>query len=127
MEFIIDYWYIVIAFACIGGIVGAYIYKVFQAPTDEQIDKVREWLVLAVSLAEQKLGSGTGKLKLRYTYDMFLTKFPWLASVVSFETFSGLVDSALKEMRGMLSNTKMQEFIGVDNSEVQRLQGNQVE
>ena len=122
MEFLVEYWYIIIAFMCVGGIFGVYVYKVFQMPTDEQMEKVREWLILAVTEAEKELGSGTGKLKLRYVYDMFLTKFPWLATVVSFETFSGLVDSALNEMRAMLAqNRAVQDYVGGDNSEVQRM------
>ena len=126
MSFIVENWYIIIAFICLGGVAGAYCTKVFNMPTDEQIKKVREWLVLAVTMAEQELGSGTGKLKLRYVYDMFLTKFPWLATTISFDTFSNLVDSALLEMRSMLkSNTAVQELVGgTDNTEVQRIQTN---
>lgn len=65
---------------------------------------MREWLLYAVTEAERELGGGTGKLKLRQVYDLFVTRFPWLAKIVSFETFSGLVDDALDEMREMLKN-----------------------
>ena len=40
-----------------------------------QLESLRQWLLFAVTEAEKSLGSGTGKLKLRQVYDMFLTKF----------------------------------------------------
>ena len=67
---------------------------------------VREWLLWAVTEAEKELGGGTGKLKLRQVYDLFVTRFPWLAKIVSFELFSDMVDDALDEMREMLQNNK---------------------
>ncbi len=60
----------------------------------------------AVTEAEKDLGGGTGKLKLRQVYDLFVTRFPWLAKIVSFELFSGMVDDALEEMREMLAQNK---------------------
>ena len=75
-------------------------------PRGAQLKKVREWLLLAVTQAEKELGSKTGKLKLRTVYDAFLTKFPWLAPVISFDRFSELVDDALEEMRDMLDKNE---------------------
>ena len=60
----------------------------------------------AVTEAEKELGGGTGKLKLRQVYDLFVTRFPWLAKIVSFELFSDMVDDALDEMREMLANNQ---------------------
>lgn len=72
----------------------------------------KEWMLWAVTKAEKELGSGTGKLKLRYVYDMFVTKFPWLEGVISFEMVSMMVDDALEEMREMLETNKaVQEFV----------------
>ena len=63
-------------------------------------------------MAEKELGGGTGKLKLRYVYDLFLTKFNWLAKVISFEQFSDLVDEALEEMKRLLeSNNAVKEIV----------------
>ena len=56
--------------------------------------------------AVAELGCGTGKLKLRQVYDLFVTRFPWLAKTVSFELFSSLVDDALDEMRDMLDKNE---------------------
>ena len=63
-------------------------------------------------MAEKELGGGTGKLKLRYVYDLFLTKFNWLAKVITFEQFSDLVDEALEEMKRLLeSNNAVKEIV----------------
>ena len=59
-----------------------------------------------VTEAEKELGSGTGQLKLRYVYDLFLQRFPAVAKRISFETFSYWVDRALIDMREMLSKNK---------------------
>lgn len=58
--------------------------------------KVNEWLKYAVTEAEIKLGSGTGQLKLRRVYDMFIDKFPAFSTIVPFPIFSAMVDNALK-------------------------------
>ena len=78
----------------------------------EHLDKVREWLLYATTLAEKELGSGTGKIKLRYVYDMFTVKFPWLVKVVSFEVFSNLVDEVLDDMNNLLAtNTAVEQYV----------------
>lgn len=79
---------------------------------EKQLKMISEWLLLAVVQAEKELGSGTGQIKLRYVYDMFITKFKYLAFCISFEHFSSLVDGALDKMKEMLSdNTKLQNYI----------------
>ena len=106
MNFIVEYGYIIVAFAVVvagAGLAGVWFVGL---PRGAQLKKVREWLLLAVTQAEKELGSKTGKLKLRTVYDAFLTKFPWLAPVVSFERFSKLVDDALDEMRDMLEKNE---------------------
>lgn len=102
MKEIIEFWPLLIAAAAIVSIsiYGCYVF--INKPTDEQLHKVKEWLLFAVAEAEKELGSGTGQLKLRYTYDMFLTKFPYLSKFISFEIFSKLVDEALDEFKHLL-------------------------
>lgn len=73
------------------------IYYAYKYPA-----KVREWLLYAVTLAEKEYGTGTGQIKLRAVYDMFIAKYPKLSFFVSFETFSGWVDIALDKMRIMI-------------------------
>ena len=106
MDFIINYWYVIVALIAALVVVGILIYRFFNLPTDAQLAKVKEWLLWAVTEAEKELGGGTGKLKLRQVYDLFVTRFPWLAKIVSFELFSELVDEALEDMRDMLKNNQ---------------------
>lgn len=105
MEFI-NYWYIIVAVIAVLVVAGVAVYRYFGLPSDAHLDKVREWLLWAVTEAEKELGGGTGKLKLRQVYDLFVTRFPWLAKIVSFELFSDMVDDALDEMREMLKNNQ---------------------
>lgn len=78
------------------------IIKFVKEPTDKKIANVKEWLRYAVSIAEKKLGGGTGQLKLRMVYDMAIEKFPWIASIVPFDTFKEWVDDALVWLKGEL-------------------------
>ncbi len=102
MEFFIENWYIFFAIlaAVIG--VGIAIYVFFMLPRDEQLEKLSEWLLWACTKAEQDLGSGTGQIKLRQVYDMFVTRFPWLAKIISFTRFKVMVDKALEKMDELL-------------------------
>lgn len=90
-------------------IVGAAAYALYyfmNLGKDKQIQMVKEWLLLAVVEAEKALGSNTGQIKLRYVYDLFITKFKYLALIISFNQFSLLVDEALDVMRNAISNNK---------------------
>lgn len=106
MGFIINNWYIILAVLAILAAAGVTGYRYFNLPGEAQLTKVREWLLWAVTGAEKELGGGTGRLKLRQVYDLFVTRFSWLARIVSFELFSSMVDDALEEMREMLKNNK---------------------
>ena len=106
MKFFIENWYIILAALAVLAGAGIAVYRYFKLPSEEQLEKVRQWLLKAVTEAERELGGGTGQLKLRTVYDAFLTKFPWLAPVIPFEQFSGLVDDALVEMRKLLADNK---------------------
>ena len=85
------------------------IYEFYNLGKEKQIEMVKEWLLLAVLEAERALGSGTGQVKLRFVYDLFIDKFKYLSLVISFEQFSMLVDDALDVMRDMISNNKQVE------------------
>ena len=106
VEFIVKNWYYLIILLAII-VVGVYLaVAFFKMPTNAQIAKVKEWLLYAVAKAEKELGGGTGKLKLRYVYDMFIAKFPYLVQVISFESFSDLVDEVLDKFKDILSANK---------------------
>jgi len=112
MEFIADNWYIIlIAVAAVAVVI--YLFRKFlKLPGSAQIEKVKEWLLFAVTEAEKELGSGTGQLKLRYVYDMFVSKFPYLVKFISFEYFSDLVDNVLVKFRKMFeTNTAIKQYV----------------
>ena len=91
------------------GVAAYAIYYFMNLSKEKQLEVVREWLLLAVIEAEKALGSGTGQVKLRYVYDLFISKFKYLSLVISFEQFSMLVDESLETMRDMISNNKQVE------------------
>lgn len=70
------------------------------------VNGFKNWLVWAVSEAEATFGSKTGKLKLRYAYELAVSRFPMVAKFIPFALFSKLVDSALDVMRDMIENNK---------------------
>lgn len=111
MEFFINNWYIILALVAVLAAAGIAAYRYFNLPSEAQLAKVREWLLWAVTEAERELGGGTGKLKLRQVYDLFVTRFPWLARIVPFDLFSSLVDDALEDMREMLNSNKAVEAL----------------
>lgn len=102
IDTVIDYgWVIFAALVCAVVLIIAVV-RFAKTPRKEQLAKVKEWLLLAVMKAEKKFGEDTGVLKLRVVYDLFVTKFPWIAKVLTFDRFSELVDEALEEMRKLL-------------------------
>lgn len=106
MEFLMNYWYVIIGIVALLIIIGIAIYKFAGLPTKSQVAKIKEWLLYAVTKAETELGEKTGQLKLHTVYDMFIDKFPVAAKLVAFEKFSSWVDDALIEMKKMLENNK---------------------
>lgn len=106
MDLIINNWAIIMAIVAVIVVAAVCAYRYFKLPTDKQLQAVREWLLWAVTEAERELGSGTGALKLRQVYDLFVLRFPWLVRVITFEVFSSMVDDALEEMRYLLSTNQ---------------------
>lgn len=106
MKFITENWFVIVAVIALAAGAGYTVYTFFKMPSDKQLNKVREWLLYAVTKAEKELGAGTGKIKLRYVYDMFVARFDWLAEVISFEMFSIMVDEALAKMRDMIDKNE---------------------
>lgn len=103
---------VIIGICCVVGVIGFGIYQFVKLEKDKQLEIVKEWLLLAVVEAEKKLGGGTGQIKLRYVYDMFIEKFKFLALMITFEQFSIMVDMALDKMRLMLSsNEKLKDYV----------------
>ena len=112
MEWIANYWPLLVALVAVLAVVIFAICKFAKQPRPEQLAKVREWLLYAVTAAQKEFGSGTGQIKLRYVYDKFLTKFPAFAPIISFELFSNLVDEALVKFKEILeTNRKIQNYV----------------
>lgn len=115
VEFLIAYWWLLIIVVAVFAVAGYAVYIFVKMPSNSQITKVKEWLLWAVTKAERELGSGTGQLKLRYVYDMFIVKFPSIAKVISFEAFSLMVDEVLEKFRDLLDkNQSLQNYITGD-------------
>lgn len=106
INFILENWYIILAFVAAGAAAGIAVYHFVKQPKADQLKKVRKWLLWAVIEAEKALGSGTGQLKLRQVYDLFVVRFPWLAKIIPFDMFDKMVDDALDEMRELLENNE---------------------
>lgn len=119
MEFIADNWYIILLAVAAVAVVVYLVFKFFKLPRESQIAKIKEWLLFAVAEAEKELGSGTGQLKLRFVYDKFVTKFPYLVQFIPFELFSTLVDEVLVKFREMFNTNKAVKLY-VDSNEVSR-------
>ena len=106
MEFLMNYWFVIVGILALLIVTGVAVYKFAGLPTKSQIEKIRKWLLYAVTKAETELGEKTGQLKLHTVYDLFLSKFPVAGKLVTFETFSVWVDKALDDMREMLGNNE---------------------
>lgn len=102
MNYIIENWYIIVGILALIISLGLVVYKFLGLPTKEQIKKIKEVLLYWVIEAESEFGSKTGLVKLRYVYDLFVARFPMVAKLVSFETFSSWVDEALDKMKELL-------------------------
>lgn len=70
------------------------------------VNGFKNWLVWAVTEAESIFGSNTGKLKLRYAYNLAIQYYPAIAKLIPFSVFSWMVDKALEVMREMIEKNK---------------------
>ena len=103
---------VIIGILSVIAVISYSIYRFIKLEKAKQLEIIMEWLTYAVMRAEKELGSGTGQLKLRYVYDLFLNKFKFLAKIITFKQFSYLVDEALDVMRTMITNNKqIQDYI----------------
>ena len=93
MKWLIDNWSLLLVIA----VVVAYVIMSGKK-------SVKEWLLYAVFMAESEWGAGTGKLKLRTAYDMFVAKYPFFALIIPFSVFSLWIDEALVSMRKILED-----------------------
>ena len=103
LAFLSENWYVIV-------VVLILLFGIYYTITNKE--KVREWLKYAVTVAEKDLKSGTGQLKLRQVYDMFIERFPVFSKLVPFSTFSIWVDEALIFLREQLEkNENIKAFV----------------
>ena len=102
MEWIVNNWYVLVALFCILGAIVGFFMWFFSLPTDKKKENVKQFLKKLVTEAEKELGTKTGELKLATVYAEAIKVFPWIASVVSFDTFKVWVDEALEWMNHQL-------------------------
>ena len=98
MEFLSQYGLLILVAMIL---IVTFVVKIIREPKT-----IKNWLVYACIQAEKTFGSGTGKLKLRTVYDMFINQFPFMSVLISFDTFSKWVDIALVEMREMIEKNE---------------------
>ena len=106
LSFIATYWYLIVAAIAIISVISIKVYVFLKTPGKEQLNKIQEWLVWAVAQAEKELGSGTGQMKIKYVYNLFITKFPSIAIFVPYSLFSSMVEKALDEFKDLVSNNQ---------------------
>ncbi len=101
MQFIIDNWSLIVA------VLVVCLYFLLSGK-----QSLKNWLLMAVTLAEQELGSGTGRLKLVQVYSDFVAAYPILSKILPFAVFSAMVDATLDEMRHLLeTNQNVKKFV----------------
>lgn len=106
LEWLFENWYmIIVAIAVLVGL-GFATYRFIKLPKGEKLKKVKQMLLLWVTLAEKEYGSGTGEIKLRWVFDKFTAKYKFISFFISFERFSKWVDDALDKMRELLEKNE---------------------
>ena len=116
MKFLYDNWSLLILIFSAAIILYFKFKKLSGLPSEAQQQKIKEWLLFSVMMAEKEFSSGTGRLKLVSVYSQFLDKFPSIAPVVSFELFSSWVDEVLVQMRAILETNKdIESYINGDD------------
>lgn len=104
MDFILNYWQCILAALVLVLLAVGLAWWFVKLPKERKAAQVKQWLLSAVVEAEKALGAGTGPQKLKRVYDLFVERFPRLARMVSFETFSGWVDEALEAVKDLLED-----------------------
>lgn len=106
MALLMEYWWLAIVILAILVIAFMFLITYINLPKSKKATKVKEWLLFAVVQAEKELGSGTGQLKLRYVYNLALSKFPIFIKLIPFELFSNFVDEALQQLENLIEDSE---------------------
>ena len=117
MNILIEYWYFFVIIAALGFLIGTTINKFIQMPNSQKLNSIKQWAIYACALAQKELGSGTGELKMRYTYDLFVSTFPFLAQIISYERYKEIAENALLEFKRMLETNPNVKRLVEENEE----------
>ena len=106
MNWIIENWSLLVVLIAVVILVYIWVKKFVALPNEEQVKRIKQWMLIAVIEAEKRFGEKTGKLKLSWVYAEFVKAFPSLVAIMPFELFSDLVDSVLDDMREILEKNE---------------------
>ena len=87
---------------------------------EDNLKMIKSWLLSVIVNAEKIYGGKTGKVKLSYVYGLFIEKFPKLAKIVTFDTFSALVDEVLKIDENFINTNTNTYNITANSAEVNK-------
>lgn len=111
MEWIIENWFVVVSVLALLATVALTIVGFVKLPKTLKSERFKRWLLNAVTEAEKEMGSGTGELKLLSVYNRFIERYPVLSIIIPFKSFKKMVDDSLKQMRILLANDEIKEYI----------------
>lgn len=107
MKWIIENWSLLVVIVSIATVAFVCMKRFGELPPQEQVYKVKQWLLLVVIEAERQFkDSGMGVIKLRTVYDLFIKAFPSLTPLVPFDVFKIWVDEALEQMKELIDTNK---------------------
>ena len=103
VEFLQQHWLLIVFILAAAGTIAYFAIKEPQ--------RIKLWLIWACAQAELALGSGTGMLRLREVYDIFITQYPIFSKDIPFSVFQKWTEEALLVFKQWLeSNTIAQKM-----------------
>lgn len=116
LEWFITNWAIIVGLLALCYFIYNSLRKFISMPKLVRSEKVRVWILYAITEAEKEFGSGKGEVKLGKVYGEFTRTFPAIAKIITFETFKTMVDESLNAARVQLESEKLQEKIEVESN-----------
>lgn len=100
INFVLEYWYILVAFLACGAFGGIKAYLFVKLSPDDQMAKIKEMIYSLVLEAEKLLGSSTGEAKFAQVISWIYERFPFdLVKLISQEQLKELIEDAVTRMK----------------------------
>lgn len=115
LEWFFENWAILVGVLALLYFIYNSLKKFIKMPRLVRSEKVRVWILYAITEAEREFGGGKGEVKLGKVYGEFSKTFPAIAKIITFDTFKAMVDEALNAARVQLETEKLQEKIEVES------------